>query len=295
VFLLKLRVELDSVGHVWPAIDGEISGQPPLMPVVVQYGGDGSRYPLHRAACQGDDQGLEFLLAALKSQTLITGDELVGNTGPVGTAQLALESALEPEMDAAQNEASTQQLSAARQVLLTEEHLQGTDVEGCTPLHYSCYMGAARCCALLLHAKAEVNTKDAIDAGTALHFAAWKGDWPDIIQMLLDAGANRKLRNNYHKTPLEYAKDNKRTQTMAILKGGKGKKGKQKVKPGNALAAPTVMGRLLAQGARGKQDRRLKAGFEEDADKTVTLHIGEHLLILYPAAHACHQAWAAVC
>ena len=124
---------------------------------------------------------------------------------------------------------------------------------------------------------------------------AWKGDWPDIIQMLLDAGANRKLRNNYHKTPLEYAKDNKRTQTMAILKGGKGKKGKQKVKPGNALAAPTVMGRLLAQGARGKQDRRLKAGFEEDADKTVTLHIGEHLLILYPAAHACHQAWAAVC
>lgn len=256
---------------MWAAIDDEIREQPPVMPVVVQYGGDGSRYPLHRAACQGDDQGLEFLLAALKSQTPITGDELAGNTMAGGTVQLALESAPEPEMDA-------QQLSTARQILLTEEHLQGTDVEGCTPLHYSCYMGAARCCALLLQAKAEVNTKDAIDAGTALHFAAWKGDWPDIIQMLLDAGANRKLRNNYHKTPVEYAKDNKRTQTIAILKGGKGKKGKQKVKPGNALAAPTVMGLLLAQGGSGKQDRRLKAGFDEDADKTVTLHIGEHLL-----------------
>jgi hypothetical protein len=38
------------------------------MPTVVQYGGDGDRYPLHRAACQGDDEGLVKLLAALKAQ-----------------------------------------------------------------------------------------------------------------------------------------------------------------------------------------------------------------------------------
>lgn len=191
---------------------------------------------------------------------------------------LALESAPEPEMDAGQDEAGTQQLAVMKQedVVLTEEHLQGTDVEGCTPLHYSCYMGAARCCALLLQAKAEINKKDAIDAGTALHFAAWKGDWPDIIQMLLDAGANRKLRNNYHKTPLEYAKDNRRMQTMAILKGGKGKKGKQKGKQLVVQGGGTVMDRVLAQGGRGKQDRRLKADCE-DGKKSVTLHIGEQL------------------
>jgi len=38
------------------------------MPTVVQYGGDGDRYPPHRAACQGDDEGLVKLLAALKAQ-----------------------------------------------------------------------------------------------------------------------------------------------------------------------------------------------------------------------------------
>jgi hypothetical protein len=183
---------------------------------------------------------------------------------------LALESAPEPEADAGQELAVVKQ----QDVLLTEEHLQCTDVEGCTPLHYSCYMGAARCCALLLQAKAEINKKDAIDAGTALHFAAWKGDWPDIIQMLLDSGANRKLRNNYHKTPLEYAKENRRTQTVAILKGGKGKKGKQKGKQLAVGSGGTVMGRVLAQGGGGKQDRRLKADCEDD-EKAVTLHIGE--------------------
>eukprot|EP01043_Picozoa_sp_COSAG02_P045822 COSAG02_NODE_4228_length_5609_cov_2.984395_2_plen_275_part_00 len=205
---------------------------------------------------------------------------------------LALESAPEPEADAGQDEdeVGTKQLAVIKQedVVLTEEHLQGTDVEGCTPLHYSCYMGAARCCALLLQAKAEINKKDAIDAGTALHFAAWKGDWPDIVQMLLDAGANRKLRNNYHKTPLEYAKDNRRIQTVAILKGGKGKKGKQKGKQLAVRGGGTAIDRVLAQGGRGKQDRRLKADCE-DGKKSVTLHIGEQLCFQAVVMRAKHE------
>lgn len=254
---------------------------PARMPTVVQYGGDGDRYPLHRAACQGDDLGLEILLEALKSQTPLNLDELhsIGSGGE--GAQLALEAEPEPESDTEQQADSAHQLAEVKPIVLTNEHLQGTDVEGCTPLHYTCYMGAARCCALLLQAKAEVNRPDAVDAGTALHFAAWKGDWPDIVEMLLEAGANRKLRNNYHKTPLEYAKDNRRPQTIAILKGGKGKKGKQKNKQlasnRRAVGQTTLVERVIAQGGRGKQDRRLKAGAEDDVDKTVTLHIGELL------------------
>eukprot|EP01043_Picozoa_sp_COSAG02_P045823 COSAG02_NODE_4228_length_5609_cov_2.984395_3_plen_101_part_00 len=54
------------------------------MPVVVKYGGDGLRYPLHRAACQGDDAGLERLLHALRSGTPVPTEELKGgNTGCV--------------------------------------------------------------------------------------------------------------------------------------------------------------------------------------------------------------------
>ena len=54
------------------------------MPVIVKYGGDGLRYPLHRAACQGDDAGLERLLHALRSGTPVPIEELKGaNTGRV--------------------------------------------------------------------------------------------------------------------------------------------------------------------------------------------------------------------
>ena len=48
------------------------------MPVIVQYGGDSLRYPLHRAACQGDDAGLERLLHALRSGTPVPIRELEG-------------------------------------------------------------------------------------------------------------------------------------------------------------------------------------------------------------------------
>jgi hypothetical protein len=215
-----------------------------------------------------------------------------GEGGAEPTAQLELQPEPEPEQEPEpEPEASTLAVAPARQVLLTQEHLQETDVEGCTPLHYSCYMGAARCCALLLQAKAEVNKKDAIDAGTALHFAAWKGDWPDIIQMLLEAGANRKLRNNYHKTPLEYAKDNRQTQTIALLKGGKGKKGKQKK---GAKGGGSAIEQVLAC-REDKKSYRLKPA-KETGDETVTLHIGAmaqlHRSTLHSesvaAAHAPH-------
>ena len=73
--------------------------------------------------------------------------------------------------------------------------LQELDQEGCTPLHYSCFLGSTTCAAMLLQAGADVNTADGVDGGTALHFAAWKGDWPELVAMLLDAGANRKAKN----------------------------------------------------------------------------------------------------
>ena len=131
--------------------------------------------------------------------------------------------------------ASRGQLSLVAMLLDSRAAADAADVDGCTPLHYACYMGSTACVAVLLNAGASAATADNVDAGTALHFAAWKGDWPEIITMLLDKKANKKAKNRPGKTPLWYAKKHKHTKTIALLQGdgagaGGGKKGKKKKK-----------------------------------------------------------------
>lgn len=48
---------------------------------------------------------------------------------------------------------------------------------------------------------------------TALHAAAWRGH-PECVRLLLDAGANPRIRNQQRQLPIEIAKD---AETAALL------------------------------------------------------------------------------
>ena len=135
--------------------------------------------------------------------------------------------------------------------------LEQLDEQACTPLHYACYMGATKCVALLLQAGASVVTADGVDAGTALHFASWKGDWPDCIQMLLDKKANKKAKNRQGWTPLQYAKKGKHASSIALLdppKAAGGKKGRKGGGGGGKTSRGETLRRVLQSMEDGGED-----------------------------------------
>jgi ankyrin repeat protein len=57
---------------------------------------------------------------------------------------------------------------------------------------------------------------------TPLHSSAWKGHG-DIVEMLLDKGANKTLRNNEKQLPYDLAVKNPQVGQLLKITSGKGR------------------------------------------------------------------------
>jgi ankyrin repeat protein len=71
---------------------------------------------------------------------------------------------------------------------------------------------------VLLKAGAQVDAKSTSTGGTALHFASVLTENPEVISLLLRAGADPDLRDDYGKTALDYARKNELLQGTDALK-----------------------------------------------------------------------------
>lgn len=69
---------------------------------------------------------------------------------------------------------------------------------------------------LIIKAGADVNNTD-ITAATALIYAA-EGSGPEIVSMLLDAGADAKIENKYGQKAVDYARENEELKGSDVLK-----------------------------------------------------------------------------
>jgi len=101
---------------------------------------------------------------------------------------------------------------------------QGADVNGQDPLYgRTPLMWAAwgnlnpEVISVLLKAGADVNMKDA-NGCTPLLWAAWGNSNPEVITVLLKAGADAKTKNNMGKTALDNAQANEKLRDTDILK-----------------------------------------------------------------------------
>ena len=59
----------------------------------------------------------------------------------------------------------------------------------------------------LLTKGADVNAREE-DGRTPLHWAAWTNQNPEVIEVLLNAGADAKLKDNAGKLPADHAAEN---------------------------------------------------------------------------------------
>ena len=103
---------------------------------------------------------------------------------------------------------------------VVKQHIAaGTDVnakeEDGTPLHYAAYQGYKEIVELLIAAGADVNAKD--EDGTPLHYAAWNGH-KEVVELLIAEGADVNAKTNDGKTPLDWAIDDKQTETADLLR-----------------------------------------------------------------------------
>lgn len=74
---------------------------------------------------------------------------------------------------------------------------------------------------ILISAGANVNAKKKSDGGTALIMAAIWNDNPQITKTLIENGADVQAKDNKNKTALDYAKEQKKEEVIAILKQAK--------------------------------------------------------------------------
>jgi hypothetical protein len=86
-----------------------------------------------------------------------------------------------------------------------------------SPLMVSSFGNDPASVKLLLSYKANPNAVQPDSGSTALHFAA-RGNYPEIVQMLLKAGAKKNLKNNRGETPLAVARRFKATKVIPLLR-----------------------------------------------------------------------------
>ena len=101
-------------------------------------------------------------------------------------------------------------------LLLLRTALQ-VDNGGRNPLHWAGKRGDLSIANLLLQAGATV---DAVtDYGmTALHLAAANGKKNQVVEALLNAGADKAVKNNFGKTALDYAQEENYPAIVKLLR-----------------------------------------------------------------------------
>lgn len=97
-------------------------------------------------------------------------------------------------------------------------HVNIQNDQGKTPLHFA-FKGDVEIVDALLFKKAQVNIRDT-KGNTPLHIAAIEGNF-EAIQMLLEAGAKKRLHNNDGYTPVDlaitYTKDQNAIDSLRYL------------------------------------------------------------------------------
>lgn len=86
-------------------------------------------------------------------------------------------------------------------------------------MHQACYEGNEEAVSRLLYNKTDpncLNTKKT-NGFTPLHCAAWNGQ-KEVIQILLQHGADKTLQDNQGRTPYEIAIELKRQDCLELLK-----------------------------------------------------------------------------
>jgi ankyrin repeat protein len=134
--------------------------------------------------------------------------------------------------------------------IVPTEFLDASDVDGCTPLHFACFNGNVDSVRVLLAADVKVHARSKFGSTplqmaamqgqlavvqlllhrepaminvpnnvgwTPLHFAAMIGS-PDIVGVLLAAGADIHVVNKYGRTALHLASANGRTAVIHMLR-----------------------------------------------------------------------------
>lgn len=85
-----------------------------------------------------------------------------------------------------------------------------------TPLHAAAFSGNAQIAEALLKAHADVNAVGYRHNDTPLHIAALRGH-ASVVKLLLAHGADASTEDMLHKTPLQLAQENQKTNVIAVL------------------------------------------------------------------------------
>ena len=102
--------------------------------------------------------------------------------------------------------------------------MESRDQYGYTPLMCAAGYGSVDIVQVLLDNGANIHHKS--NCGTALHLAAGAGH-DESVKLLIKRGANPHIKDGRSETPLDYAKQNNRSPTIAIIEAAiKSTKGK---------------------------------------------------------------------
>ena len=85
-----------------------------------------------------------------------------------------------------------------------------------TALHAAAYAGNTDAAKLLIAAKIDIDRQGPRNGYTALHDAIWQNNI-ETARALVEAGANLELRSHSGKTPLDFAREKRRTEIVALI------------------------------------------------------------------------------
>lgn len=93
-------------------------------------------------------------------------------------------------------------------------------VNGWTPLHLTALTGKAKAAKLLVDNGANVSATDKNAKLTPLHLAAWFGQ-AELVNVLLAGKADRKMKDELGRTPLDLARENQHPAVVKLLEESK--------------------------------------------------------------------------
>jgi ankyrin repeat protein len=85
-----------------------------------------------------------------------------------------------------------------------------------TALHAAAYAGRVETARLLVEYHIDIDKQGPYNGYTALHDAIWQNH-VEVARVLIDAGANLTLKSNDGETPLNFARDRRATQIVAMI------------------------------------------------------------------------------
>ncbi|CAF0881256.1 unnamed protein product [Adineta ricciae] len=117
-----------------------------------------------------------------------------------------VEESTEKLVNALHDAAKRGNIEFLQQSLANKASVIGLDKAGNTPFHWACYSGDMDCVKLLLPLSLSIINQKNNVGDTPLHVASWKNHG-GIVQLLLENGADKRLRNKDNKLPFDLTHD----------------------------------------------------------------------------------------